>query len=196
MFVQIIEGTTTDEPSLRRQLDRWVQELLPGAEGFLGATVGVTAEGRVVDVARFESEAHARASSDRAEQGEWWAEFEKYFDGEVTFAESSDVELLGDGPAADAGFVQVMKSHDVDRDRMHAFDMALDPYLERRPEILGGLRVWTGPDRCTEIVYFRSEREAREGEAAVPPEAQETIAQYADLMEDVEYLDLSQPLVI
>lgn len=196
MFVQIIEGRTTDEPSLRRQLDRWVQELRPGAEGFLAATLGITADGRVVDVACFDSEAHARANSDRAEQGQWWAETEKCFDGEVTFTDSSDVEVLGGGAATGAGFVQVMKSHDIDRDRMHAFDEALVPYLELRPDILGGLRVWTGPDRCTEVIYFRSEQEAREGEAAAPPEAQEALAGFADLMEDVEYLDLTHPTVI
>jgi len=196
MFVQIIEGTTTDEPSLRRQLERWGEELRPGAEGFLGATFGVTADGRVVDVARFESEAHARANSDRAEQGQWWAEVEKCFDGDVTFTESSDVDVLGGGASTQAGFVQVMKSHDIDRDRMRAFDEALDPFLDQRPDILGGLRVWTGPDRCTEIIYFSSEQEARRGEADVPPEAQEAFAEYADLMEDVEYLDLLDPIAI
>jgi len=196
MFVQIIEGTTTDEASLRRQLDRWVQELRPGADGFLGAMFGTTTDGHVVDIARFESEAHARANSDRAEQGQWWAETEKCFDGDVTFTESSDVELLGDGPPTSAGFVQVMRSHDVDRDRMHAFDEALDPFLGLRPDIIGGLRIWTGPDACTEVVYFTDEQAARKGEADVPPEAQEAFAEYADLMDDVEYLDLTDPAVI
>lgn len=196
MFVQIIEGTTTDEASLRRQLDRWVHELRPGAEGFLGATVGVTADGRVVDVACFESEALARANSERAEQGQWWAEMEKCFDGEVTFTESSDVDVLGGGASTQARFVQVMESHDVDRERMRAFDEALDPYLDRRPDILGGLRVWTGPDRCTEVIYFTNEQDARRGEAEAPPEAQEAFAEFADLVVDVEYLDLTDPIVI
>lgn len=196
MFVQIIEGTTTDEPSLRRQLDRWARELRPGAVGFLGATFGITADGRVVDVACFDSEAHARANSDRAEQGQWWAETEKCFEGEATFTESSDIDLLGDGAPSAAGFVQVMKSHDIDRARMHAFDDVLDPFLDLRADILGGLRVWTGPDRCTEIMYFSSEEEARRGEAEAPAEAQEAFAEYADLMEDVEYLDLTDPTVI
>ena len=196
MFVQIIEGTTTDEASLRRQLDRWTEELRPGAEGFLGATLGVTADGHVIDVARFESEAHARRNSERAEQGQWWAETEKCFDGEVTFTESSEIDLLRDGAPGTAGFVQVMKSHHVDRDRMHAFDDALEPYLDRRPDILGGLRVWTAPDESTEIIYFRSEQEARKGEAEAPPEVEAAMAGFADLLEEVDYLDLRDPTII
>ena len=193
MFVQVIEGTTSDVPSLRRQLDRWVQELRPGAEGFLGATVGVTDDGKVLNIARFTSEAAARANSERADQGQWWAETEKCFDGEVTFADSSDVDLIGGGGSDDAGFVQVMKTEGVDRQRMRAFDEALQPFLDQRPDILGGIRVWTGPDRCTEVIYFRSEAEARTGEQEAPPEAHEAFAEFADLMEDVEYLDMRDP---
>lgn len=193
MFVQVIEGTTSDVPSLRRQLDRWVKELRPGADGFLGATIGVTDDGQVLNLARFTSEAAARANSERAEQGQWWAETEKCFDGEVTFADSSDVDLIGGGGSDDAGFVQVMKTEGVDRQRMRAFDEALQPFLDQRPDIHGGIRVWTGPDRCTEVIYFLSEAEARKGEQEAPPEAQEAFAEFADLMEQVEYLDLRDP---
>ncbi len=42
MFVQAIEGRVADREGLRRQLERWMSELRPGAQGFLGSTAGVT----------------------------------------------------------------------------------------------------------------------------------------------------------
>jgi hypothetical protein len=194
MFVQIIEGTTHDADGLRRQHDLWLREVRPDAAGFLGATAGITADGRTMNIVRFESEEQARANSERPEQGQWWSETEKYFDGEVRFTESSDVEDLRGGGSDAAGFVQVMKSQGVDRGRVHAFDQALDPYLDLRPEVLGGVRVWTGPDRCVEAIYFTDEADARAGEARErPPEVQAVFEEFGDLMEGVEFLDLPDP---
>ena len=70
MFVQIIEGRTTDAEALRQRGKVWADEVGPGAVGFLGVTAGVTADGRAITIARFESEAQARANGDRPEQGE------------------------------------------------------------------------------------------------------------------------------
>ena len=94
MFVQVIEGKLKDQDLLTRQLERWRKEIKPGAKGYLGSTGGATADGRSIAVVRFESEAAARANSERAEQGAWWNETSKAFDGEPNFTESSDTELL------------------------------------------------------------------------------------------------------
>lgn len=197
MFVQLIEGTTADAAGLRRQLDRWRQDLWPDAQGFLGATLGFTDAGRVINVARFESEEAARANSERPQQSDWWAETEKYFDGDVTFTDSTDVEELRGGGSNDARFVQVMKSSGVDRDRIHAFDERLEPYLDLRPEVLGGLRIWTGDDRCVEVIYFTDEEEARQGESReMPPDVQAAFEEYQDLMAGVEFLDLKDPWLL
>lgn len=191
MFVQLIEGTTRDAAGLRRQLDRWRQDLWPDARGFLGATLGFTDTGRVIDIARFESEEAARTNSERPQQSDWWAETEKYFEGDVSFTESTDVEELRGGGSNEAGFVQVMKSTDIDRDRVHAFDRALEPYLDLRPEVFGGLRIWTGDDRCVDVIYFTDEAEARRGESRELPEDVQTVfEEYQDLMAGVEFLDL------
>ena len=109
MFVQVIEGKLKDRDLLQRQLERWRKEIKPGAKGYLGSTGGGTADGTSFAVVRFESEADARANSERAEQGAWWNETSKAFDGEPSFTESSDTETLFDGGSNDAGFVQVMK---------------------------------------------------------------------------------------
>lgn len=197
MFVQVIEGTTSDATGLRRQLDRWREEQWPDAQGFLGATLGITDAGRVIDIARFESEEAARANSERPQQSSWWAETEKFFDGDVTFTESTEVDELRGGGSNDARFLQVMKSNGVDRDRIRSFDQALEPYLELRPEVLGGLRIWTGPDRCVEVIYFTDEEEARRGESReLPADVQAVFEEYQDLMADVEYLDLEDPWLL
>ena len=83
MFVQLIEGRTTDAEGLKRQGDRWQAEVRPGAIGYLGVTSGVTDDGRSIAIVRFESEDAARANGERPEQSSWWADTAKYFEGDV-----------------------------------------------------------------------------------------------------------------
>ena len=194
MFVQIIEGRASDPEGLKRQGERWQRDLRPGATGFLGVTAGTTADGRAITVARFETEAAARANSERAEQSAWWSETEKYYEGEIAFTESSDVDVLRDCERNDAGFVQVMKTAGVSRERMAPFDAAFDQLAALRPDILGGIRAWSGPDRCVEVAYFASEEEARAGERReLPDDLQGVMADFAEVMKDTEYLDLTDP---
>jgi hypothetical protein len=194
MFVQVIEGRIADRDALRRQMDRWQNELRPGATGFLGATGGVTDDGSAIAFARFESAAAAKANSDRPEQGQWWAETEKAYAGNVTFTDSEDVDSFLGGGSNDAGFVQVMKGT-ADRDRMHALDRSFEQHAPSfRPDVIGGIRVWSGPDRYTEVIYFTSEAAAREGEKKEPPpELAGDMADFEEMMANVEFLDLRDP---
>jgi hypothetical protein len=195
MFVQVIEGKVADPERLRQQLDRWNKELRPGAAGFLGTTGGVSDDSRGVFLARFESAAEAKANSDRPEQGQWWAATASCFDGEVTFNDSEDVELFLAGGSDDAGFVQVMKSSGVDRDKVHEMDRQFEEVAAQwRPDLIGSTRVWTGPDRCIDVAYFTSEAAAREGEQkAPPPELAGQSADFEAMMANTEFLDLHQP---
>src|SRR6478735_10243916 len=93
MFVQTIRGKVTDPDAVRPVVDRWMKDLGPTAKGWLGSTSGITDDGQLFVLARFESEDAARANSDRPEQGEWWAEMEKLFDGEATFQDSNNVKV-------------------------------------------------------------------------------------------------------
>lgn len=194
MFVQLIEGRTNDAAAMRRQFERWENDLRPGATGFLGSTVGVSDDGQAFVMARFESVEAAQANNDRPEQGEWWAETEKFFDGSASFTDSTDVSELIGGGSNDAGFVQVLKSSDIDRDRIEALDADLERVAHHRPDLIGGIRIWTGPGSCTEVAYFTSEAEARDGESAEgPEEVQAMFAEYGDLMGDTEFIDLRDP---
>src|SRR5687768_13252868 len=122
MFVQVIKGRTSDAAGLRRQLERWTAELKPGAAGFVGSTSGVSDDGTFIALARFADAAAAKANSDRPEQGAWWTETSKYFDGEPSFRESTDVATMFDGGSNDAGFVQVMEGTAVDRAKAETFE--------------------------------------------------------------------------
>jgi hypothetical protein len=194
MFVQVIEGRVSDREGLRRQMDKWMTDLRPGAKGFLGSTAGVTEDGEGIAFARFESAAAAKANSERPEQGAWWNETVKCYSGDVTFTESEDTETFLGGGSNDAGFVQIMRGT-ADRDQLHAMDAAFEQVAGSwRPDLIGVLRVWTGSDRYADVGYFTSEAEAREGEKKEPtPEIAEQMRQFEELMSSVEFIDLKDP---
>jgi hypothetical protein len=194
MFVQIIEGRTSDPKAVIEQGNRWQRELRPGAAGYLGVTSGVTADGRTIAIVRFKDEASARANAERPEQTAWFQEMVKLYDGEPTFTESTDTTEWMGGGSDDAGFVQVMKSKGADRAVAEKMDEAFEPYAKLRPDLLGGLRIWTGPDSCVDVAYFTSEAEARKGEQAeMPDEMKALMEEMQGGMGETEYLDLTDP---
>jgi len=195
MFVQVIKGKTSDPKGLREQLERWRSDLKPGAIGFLGSTGGIADDGTVILFARFESAEKAAANSGRPEQGAWWNEAAKYFDGEPTFRESTDTTPLFDGGSNDAGFVQVMEGTVHDRAKADAFETPemLEQLRSVRPDLLGGLRVWFDGNAFAEVAYFTSESAARSGESsdefAGPQE------DYMALFGEMNFIDLRDPLL-
>src|SRR3954470_18847266 len=143
MFAQVIQGRTSNGEALRAATDRWLEELSPGAVGWLGSTAGVTDDGRAVAVVRFESAEAARRNADRPEQTRWWEETRRLYDGDVTFLDSEDVtvELIGDPD--EAGFVQVMQGQVTDPQRAKEIMAALpaERMAEFRPDILGSVMI-------------------------------------------------------
>ena len=165
MFVQVIEGEVGDRAKLHRQFDKWVKELAPGATGWLGHTAGVADDGTFFAAVRFESVDAAKANSDRPEQGAWWEETSQWLEGDVRFADCGAVDTVGKrGGSDDAGFVQVIRGRG-DRKAMLAATKGKGSFFARlRPDVLGAYLAWEGADRFTQLVYFTSETEAREGE--------------------------------
>jgi hypothetical protein len=196
MFVQVIRGRVSDPEQVRSALDRWAQELAPGAHGWLGTTAGVTDDGQFVGVVRFESEEAARANSDRPEQDAWWSGTAALFEGEPSFRDSRDVlpDLVGDPDQA--GFVQVMQGGSTDPDKgWELMQQDSGKWADFRPDILGSLAVAHDGGDWTMAMWFTSEEEAREGERKeAPPELQEQMAQMEALSSGPpEFLDLEQP---
>jgi hypothetical protein len=199
MFAQVIQGRTSDAKAFVSAMDRWMQDLAPGAVGWLGSTGGVTDDGRVIAVARFESAEAAARNSARPEQTQWWEETRRGLDGDVTFADSEDVtvDLQGDPDAA--GFVQIMRGRATDEARgkelmeqMNGLDMA-----GLRPDILGSLSIGHDDGEWTQVIYFSSEAAAREGERReMPPEAQALMAEMITISAGPpEFFDLREPML-
>ena len=195
MFAQIIRGKVSDPIAVRPVVDRWMTELGPTAKGWLGSTSGVTDDNEVFVLVRFESEEAARANSDRPEQGAWWAEMEKLFDGQPTFQDSNDVQVDTSGDPDAAGFVQVMTGQVTDPDRAKQLMAAQPDMRTLRPDILGSVSVGHEGGKWTMVIYFTSEADAREGEAKqMPPEALKAMEEMQALsVGQPEFLDLRTP---
>jgi hypothetical protein len=199
MFVQVIKGRTADPGGLRAALDRWVQDMAPGATGWLGTTAGVTEDGRAIAVARFESEEAARRNSDRPEQDQWWRETARVFEGEATFLDSSDVRVDLQGDPDRAGFVQVMQGRSTDPDRAQLLmSQDSDKWAAFRPDVLGSLSIAHEGGAYTMVMYFTSEAEAREGERKeIPPELKATMDEMDKLSTgEPEFFDLKEPQLV
>lgn len=193
MFVQVIQGSVVDKELLTRQNERWLRELKPGATGYLGATGGITPDGRAITLARFETAAAARANSERAEQGAWWNETEKAFGDDVEFHDCHDVDTMFGGGSNDAGFVQIIQGRAKDQRAMRATMKDAEERLrEARPDILGVLVAWHGDRGFTQAVYFESEAAARSNEGNSGNEDMDR--EFMDLFDGPPaFFDLPQP---
>jgi hypothetical protein len=196
MFVQVFQGQVGSGDAVLGLLDQWVRELAPGADGWLGSTAGVTDDGTLVALARFESEDAAQRNSNRPEQGAWWAEVEAHFTSEPEFRNSSSVDVDAYGDPGAAGFVQVMQGRSKDPARSHEL-MSADPtdWQSFRPDILGTVLVDHDDGEWTMAIYFTSEAEARAGEQKEPPpELQEVMAEMDSLsVGEQKFFDLKDP---
>jgi hypothetical protein len=195
MFAQVIQGKVKDEAGLRKQFERWTEEVRPGAVGFLGATTGVTKDGTWFTVARFESEEAARQSSDRPEQSTWWSETEQYL-ADVTFNDCSKVDEILGGGSNDAGFVQAMQGRTKDVEKLRSMGREMEPELKKmRPDIIGGIVAWHGDSvGFTQVMYFESEAAARREESNMNTEGPPQ--EWTELLEDMSYIDLSDPWLV
>lgn len=197
MFVQVIQGQVSDAPQVRAQFDRWAAQIAAGAVGWLGSTAGVTEDGRLIALARFESEEAAQRNSDRPEQSAWWEQTAKLFTDQPVFHNSTSVEVDTPGDPSQAGFVQVMQGRSSDPDRAREL-MANDQidWREFRPEMLGTVSVdHDGGGAWTMAMYFTSEEAAREGERKQPPAEMQEMMQQMDALTIGEpvYFDLKDP---
>jgi hypothetical protein len=196
MFMQVIKGRAADPARVKAALDRWAEELAPGAEGWLGTTAGVTEDGRFIAAARFESEDAARRNSDRPEQDRWWSETSRLFDGEPSFSDSSEVDVDTNGDPATATFVQVMqgRTSDPERARRMMADDSTD-WSSFRPDMLGSVAAGHDGGAYTMVMWFTSEAEAREGERKEPPpELKAQMEEMGSLsVGEPEFFDLKDP---
>ena len=199
MFAQIIQGKTSNPQALTAAGEQWLQDLAPGATGWLGTTSGVTEDGRAIAVVRFESEEDARRNSNRPEQDQWWSQTSKLFDGEATFRDSTDVTVDVQGDPDQAGFVQIMQGRSSDPERAkQLMDQDADKWTAFRPDVVGSVSIGHEDGGYTMVLYFTSEAEAREGERKeVPPDLQANMEEMNKLsVGEPEFFDLEQPVIL
>lgn len=194
MFIQVIRGRVSDRDAIRSATDRWHHELAPGAKGFLGSTGGVTDDGTLIEVVRFESAEAARSNSDRPEQQAWWDETSILLDGDATFYDCPVVDSYVAGDS-EAGFVQVSicRVSDVPAARKLGAEFAeIAPRV--RPDLVGFIDAYTEDGVCITTSYFTSEAEATEAEKAeMPPEHQAVFESFRSLVSEYESFDLRNP---
>ncbi|HZK51346.1 MAG TPA: hypothetical protein VFD47_07270 [Actinomycetota bacterium] len=197
MFVQVIQGQATDPAGLKKQWDRWDQEIKPSVSGYLGSTAGVTSDGEFIAVARFESEEAARANSDSAAQSAWWEETSQYLS-DPMFHDCTEVDVMNDGGSDDAGFVQVIQGKVTDIAKSRALDAKMqDQMTGARPDVIGAITAWHPQNgRFTNSIYFTSEAEARAKEKEMDSLEgfEEFMNEYQAISDgEPKYLDLTDP---
>lgn len=197
MFVQVIQGKAKDAAGLRKQIERWDQELKPGAIGYLGSTAGVTADGEFISLVRFEGEESAQANGARAEQTAWWEETAQYLE-DPLFHDCTLVDLMDEGGSDDAGFVQVIQGKVTDVEKARALDKGTQEQMkDMRPDVIGGIVAWHPENgRYTNAIYFTSEAEARvkEKESASSPEFEAFMKEWQALSDgEPKFLDITEP---
>jgi hypothetical protein len=191
MFVQVVQAKTKDKAGVKEMWDRWNSEVKPAASGYLGATGGVTADGDLLVIARFESAEAAERNNNIPEQQQWYSEFEKYIEGEPSFTNYTNVELQEEGGSDKAGFVQIIRTKGGDPEAFKKLDAELAPKMkELRPDVIGGFTAYE-PDDATSVIYFTSQEEARKNESN--PEFQELAKRYMELQGEPTFYDLTDP---
>ncbi|MDQ5814948.1 MAG: hypothetical protein M3516_01445 [Actinomycetota bacterium] len=197
MFAQVVQGKAKDAAGLKKQWERWNQEIKPQAQGYLGGTGGVTPDGEFIAVARFESAEAAKANSDRSEQGAWWDETSQYLT-DVMFHDCTEVDVMNDGGSDDAGFVQMIQGKVTDVAKSRELDRTMEQQMkEARPDVIGGVTAWHPENgRFTSVLYFTNETEARAQEKNMETADgfEEFMAEYQKISDgEPKFLDLTEP---
>jgi hypothetical protein len=195
MFSQVVEGRTNDPTAVRRALDGWVDALPSGHAGWLGATAGVTSDGGFIAVVRFESPEDAQRLSTPEQQQHWWAELRAALDGEAVVTRGERTDIFSPGDPGAAGFVQVVQGRVTDfveaRRQLRVLQELLRVHL---PCLLATVTVEHTDCRFTRVLHFRTEEQARAGEAELAPEVRSLDQEVIRLLDGAPaFWDLTEP---
>ncbi len=194
MFTQVLRAKVKDAAAATAAGERWQTDLKPGATGYLGSTTGITDDGTFIVVVRFASEADARANSERPEQTAWTAENSGNFDGEITFYDCPDVDVMGQGGSDAAGFVQLMIYKPKNVAATRALAAQDEKLIAIRSDLIGAATAYATDGTVIQTNYFTSEDAAREGEKEeIPAELASFMGEFQDNAGEIEFIDLREP---
>jgi hypothetical protein len=191
VFIQVIQGKTSQPDELRTLAESWQDEGRVGSVGYLGGTYGVTDDGTFLGIVRFTSREDAMANSARPETNAFAEKMGALMSGPVEFHDCGDVTQFLDGGSDDAGFVQVISGHLDDPAPLKAMADDTGDLRAMRPEIIGGTLAISDGGRFFQTVYFTDEASARKGEQIEPPE--EIRGSLEAMMADATFYDLRRP---
>jgi len=166
MFIQVMQAKCSRPDEVRAFMDKWSAV---ASVGFLGGTFGVTDDGDLLAIVRFESADAARANSERPETDAMSQEFASYLDSPIDFADYDDVTNIRGGGSDDAGFVQVIRGRVDDAARAKALAQGFSEMTETRQDVIGGTLAIAADGGYTETIYFTDEASARANEQGEPP---------------------------
>ncbi|HYP46541.1 MAG TPA: hypothetical protein VEQ66_15250 [Propionibacteriaceae bacterium] len=195
MFIQLVLGRIDNAEAAREALDLWVSGVVPGATDYLGSTTGVTEDGTLISIARYQSAEASHANGRRPEFKQWWSHTAQLFTAPPTVREADDVFTNVVGDPDDAGFVQVMQGHLSNPTRARELmELHVDKLNSLRPDILGRLAAQHPGGDYTQVVYFTSEEAARKAEEpAAPAELIPVMQEMMTITGRPDYYDLKEP---
>jgi hypothetical protein len=191
VFIQVMQGRTSQRDQLQALAEAWRDEGGVGAVGYLGGTFGVTDGGDFLGVVRFTSREDAMANSARPETGAFAARMATLMEGPVEFHDCGDVTTFLDGGSDQAGFVQVIRGRTSEPERAKAMLDNTGELRAMRPEIIGGTLALEPDGTFFETVYFTDEDQARKGEQLEPPA--EVRTELETVMAGATFYDLTKP---
>jgi len=202
MIVGFNRARVSNAQAARDHLDRWkteLRELSTPSEAF----AGLTEDGEIVMMVRFSTEEEAAAHIASPEQQAQWSALKAFLASPPTPFSGDDVEIRGDEPADDVGFVQVMTGRTTDRAALEAGEREMTDSLQDRmrevhPAWRRSIRLWIDDEHLVEANLFTDEAGARRGEAAMgeDPELSAAFTKRSELLAEVEFLDLADPVVV
>jgi len=189
MFIQVMQAKCSRPAEVRAFMDKWSSV---DSVGFLGGTFGVTDDGDLLAIVRFESAAAARANSERPETDAMSQEFASYLDSAIDFADHEDVTTIRGGGSDSAGFVQVIRGRVDDADRAKALAKGFSEMTDVRQDVIGGTLALASDGGFTQTIYFTDEGAARAGEQGeAPPSDVDSEIQW--MMQGASFYDLRDP---
>ncbi len=191
MFVEVVQGSAADPESVHQLLDRWVVEVAPCAPGWRGTTAGVAAHGGFVAMIRFDSDGAPIPG-----HHDWRAEMLRLLNGSGSSQIYDHVVVLKETDDRPDGFVQFVlgKVHDLTAAETYLKDFDRI-YAPLRPDSTGRLMAGRDDGQFVGAFSFRSEPDARRGEAQdVSPRIADMIGQVKSLRDGrARYVDLTDP---
>ena len=200
MFIQVVMGKIVDSDTFNEVGPRWDTDVRPAAKGYLGGTVGTTADGRFFVSSRWESADAAAANDDRPEQTKWYSEFAPAVS-DVEYHDCPTVLVTGKGNKDDAGFVQVMVGTIKDQAKFDGLNDRIDEmdeaFSDWRSDVLGDvMAVCEDHQHFYDVIYFTSEAEARVGEKQEPTAAVQGFMTEMEAACDItEFIDLTTVMI-